>query len=127
MTLQPNFLPVGSVVEYNGMINDIVGIIPPKPDKSKRFNNVWVVELSIGVICPLSDIEPVPLTPEILTEWCGAKRGKVFLSEYRVGNRLFIFRGDKCFDYGSSVQLDYLHELQLLFLAMKQVLTVTIK
>ncbi len=125
MILQPNFLPVGSVVEYNGMINDIVGIVPPKPDKSKRFNNAWVVELSIGVICPLSDISPIALTPEILTEWCNASEVKP--NQYRIGERLIVVRHGDYFDYGSNTQLDYLHELQLLFLGMKQVLTVKIK
>jgi len=121
MTLQPNFLPVGGIVEYN---------------KGTETKENW----KPITIC-IADLDwlegdpnefnkhhrPIKLTPEILTEWCGAKRGKVFLSEYRVGNRLFIFRGDKCFDYGSNTQLDYLHELQLLFLGFKQVLTVTIK
>jgi len=130
MTLTPNFLPVGSIVEYNGMINDIVGIIPPKPDKSKRFNNVWAVELSIGVICPLSDIEPVPLTPEILTEWCGFEPavdsfGGLLSPEFNRG-RIRI-HDNKWYNGIEYIQLDYLHELQLLFLGMKQVLTVTIK
>ena len=125
MTLTQNFLPVGSIVEYNGMINDIVGIIPPNPDKSKRFNNVWVVELSIGVICPLSDIKPIQLTPEILTEWCGAK--ELNNKHYSIGDRLFVNRDGIYFDYGSDTKLDYLHELQLLFLGFKTVLPITIK
>ena len=117
MTLQPNFLPVGSILNYN-------------------TDNGWKPKVLDGYdigICELYNdrfndmFQPIALTPEILTEWCDAKRGKVFLLEYRISNRLFIFRDGKCFDYGSNVQLDYLHELQLLFLGMKQVLTVTIK
>jgi len=121
MTLQPNFLPVGSVVEYNIGTTD-------KPEWSATVLDCqdldWLVRSKDDF--NLSH-RPVPLTPEILTEWCAAKRGKVFLSEYRIGNRLFIIRDGKCFDYGSNVQLDYLHELQNLFLGMKQVLTVTTK
>ena len=118
MTLTPNFLPVGSVVEkinisdeWNPFVIDHLNLKLLSTNPSK-FNNHY---------------RPIQLTPEILTEWCDAKRGKVFLLEYRISNRLFIFRDGKCFDYGSNVQLDYLHELQLLFLGMKQVLTVTIK
>lgn len=121
MTLQPNFLPVGSIVYYN-----IESIEHPKwtPTKLDAVDLQWLdgdpKEFNIAH-------RPIPLNPEILTEWCEAKRAKVFLSEYRIGKRLFIFRGDKCFDYGSNIQLDYLHELQLLFLGMKQVLPITIK
>jgi hypothetical protein len=135
MTLKPNFIPIGSIVEYNGMINDIVGIIPPKPDKSKRFSDVWVVELSIGVICPLSDIKPIQLTPEILVEWCGfvyhhdtPHPNKVYrkvLDEYNLDLELIsnFFFGGSMYD----VKIEYLHELQLLFLGFKTVLPITIK
>ncbi len=68
--IQPHEIQVGSMIEYNGMVSDIIGITPPKPDKSKRFSDVWVVELGIGVICRLSDIKAIPLTEKILVEWC---------------------------------------------------------
>ena len=134
--IQPQFITVGSIVEYNGMISDVVGIIPPRPDKSKRFNNVWVVELGIGVICPLSDIRPIALTEKILTEWCG------FVNK---GNDEFMFRDEesrmvleftelylKC---GRGVfysnypvlephtciaNIEYLHQLQHLYSALTQ-------
>ena len=111
MTLTPNFLPVGSVVEYNGKPR----VITANDIHNCQADNNWFN----------NHYRPIPLTPKILTEWCDASNK--LTEQYRIGNRLFIFRGDKCFDYGSSVQLDYLHELQLLFLGMKQVLTVTIK
>jgi hypothetical protein len=137
MTLKPNFIPIGSIVEYNGMINDIVGIIPPKPDKSKRFSDVWVVELSIGVICPLSDIKPIPLTPEILTEWCGFEKVMNKIDIFEKG-RVRIWVGSRGQSSAYWIEEDttnghylgcyeFLHELQLLFLGFKTVLPITIK
>lgn len=78
---------------------------------------------------------PIPLTPEILIEWCGfvyshdtPHPNKVYrkvLDEWHLDLELisnFYFGGSMY-----SIQLDYLHELQLLFLGMKQVLPITIK
>jgi len=120
MTLQPNFLPVGSVV-YQVIEN--FEPCTPKPIVFSESN--WY---RIGECVEYLDwFQPIALTPEILTEWCDAKHDKDFPREYRIGNRLFLFRDGKCFDYGSNTQLDYLHELQLLFLGMKTVLPITIK
>jgi hypothetical protein len=117
MTLQPNFLPVGSVVEYHLMNHNrwtpirlnATDILNLETD-SKHFNTFH---------------RPIKLTPEILTEWCNASNK--LTEQYRIKDRLFVFRDGKCFDYGSNTQLDYLHELQLLFLGMKTVLPITIK
>ena len=119
MTLQPNFLPVGSVVYYN-----IESIEHPKwtPTKLDAVDLQWLdgdpKEFNIAH-------RPIPLNPEILTEWCGSSEVKP--NQYRIGERLIVNRDGVYFDYGSNIQLDYLHELQLLFLGMKQVLPITIK
>ena len=110
MTLKPEFLPVGSIVNKHGtpyaiQAKDIPGCVTD----NEIFNFMY---------------SPIQLTPEILTEWCAAK---CEIDQYRIGNRLFIIRDGKIFDYGSNTQLDYLHELQLLFLGFKQVLPITIK
>ena len=135
MTLTPNFLPVGSIVEYNyknelGKMPVVVyGIHPPTPQKDTRLDGKWLVDIWVDgttyITTPIDDISPIPLTPEILTEWCSFK--KVEENQYRLGFKLLVNRDGKWFDYGSNVQIDYLHELQLLFAAHKTVLPITIK
>ncbi len=82
MTLQPNFLPVGSIVEYN--LGDIyspeweVNTIDFEDiricvENNERFNRNY---------------RPIKLTPEILTEWCNASNK--LTEQYRIGERLFI-------------------------------------
>ena len=124
MTLQPNFLPVGSVVERN-------------------INNVWTPTVLTSWhlnFCETfnnrfnDEFRPIKLTPEILTEWCGAEfNHKVRKNNfYSLGDFYVMFDGKKIYFYANHIsvhfcELTYLHELQLLFLGMKQVLTVTIK
>jgi len=59
MTLTPEFLPVGSIVNKNGIPHIITA------------ENIKLCEFA-----PRSfnlAFKPIELTPEILTEWCGAK------------------------------------------------------
>lgn len=123
MTLTPNFLPVGSLIQIN------LG--------SQNFTDceVKIVDWYVLKQCQQdNDLfntthRPIPLTPEILTEWCNAKKDSFLVGQHqwRINDRLFVIRDGKICDYGSSVQLDYLHELQLLFLGFKTVLPITIK
>jgi len=134
MTLQPNFLPVGSVVEYNiGRCDD------------EYYKPIVITESEIKECCELNEIfnqyyRPVKLTPEILTEWCNMKLERKQLSlniggelmDYATDGKMCIYYSKKGWTLDSIVNKDtvyfqYLHELQLLFLGMKQVLTVTIK
>ena len=134
MTLQPNFLPVGSVVEYNIGTTD-------KPEWSATVLDCqdldWLVRSKDDF--NLSH-RPVPLTPEILTEWCNMKLERKQLSiniggelmDYATDGKMCIYCSKKGWTLDSivnknTVYFHYLHELQLLFLGMKQVLTVTIK
>jgi hypothetical protein len=69
---------------------------------------------------------PIPLTEKILTEWCGFH--KVEENQYRLGFKLIVIRDGKFFDYGTSVELPYLHILQRFILAMNnQPLKITLK
>ena len=128
MTLQPNFLPVGSVVEYNiGRCDD------------EYYKPIVITESEIKECCELNEIfnqyyRPIKLTPEILTEWCGAEfNHKVRKNNfYSLGDFYVMFDGKKIYFYANHIsvhfcELTYLHELQLLFLGMKQVLPITIK
>ena len=116
MTLQANFLPVGSVVEYNGKPR----VITANDIHNCQADNNWFN----------NHYRPIPLTPEILTEWCGFEPavdsfGGLLSPEFNRG-RIRI-HDNKWYNGIEYIQLDYLHELQLLFLGMKQVLPITIK
>lgn len=111
MTLKPEFLPVGSIVSKDNK---------PYVIKASDIQRLEFAPKTFNYEC-----QPIPLTPEILTEWCNASEVKP--NQYRIGERLFVIRDGKIFDYGSNTQLDYLHELQLIFLGFKTVLTVKIK
>lgn len=123
MTLTPQFLTVGSIV-YQVIEN--FEPCTPKPIVFTESNWYRICEC----VEFLDWFEPIPLTPEILTEWCSATcyefdNGQP--NQYRIGERLIVNRDGVYFDYGSNTKLDYLHELQLLFLGFKTVLPITIK
>jgi hypothetical protein len=68
----------------------------------------------------------IPLTEKILTEWCGAFSVKP--NQYRIGDRLIVIRDGKFVDYGSSVELPYLHIFQRFILALtNEPLKITLK
>ena len=91
-----------------------------------RIGN-WVKDslgyLVIGVNAKVefaSAYEPIPLTPEIL-EKCGAivyefDNGEQ--NQYRIKERLFVIRDGDIVDYGSSVIIKHLHQLQNLYFAL---------
>jgi hypothetical protein len=67
-----------------------------------------------------NEIQPIPLTPEIL-EKCGAivycfDNGNP--NQYRIKDRLFVIRDGNIVDYGSSVVIKHLHQLQNLYFAL---------
>ena len=124
MTLQPNFLPVGSIVEYNLGDKDFPNWSPTSLD----WQDLKRLDENPGLFnCEHRGIK---LTPEILTEWCGFETLQDGWFGFNVNNETVATWNiyDKCFRlYGSKVDIEFLHELQLLFLRMKTVLTATIK
>jgi len=123
MQLIPEFLPVGSIVEYNIMIHNrwmpvrlnATDILQCESD-SKHFNKFH---------------RPIPLTEKILTEWCNMRLERKQLS-LNVGGELFeyaISSDNFCIYYSklkgwtldsrvtqNTVFIQYLHELQLCYL-----------
>ena len=129
MTLQPNFLPVGSVVEYN---------------KGTETKENWK-----PIIICIADLDwidgdpdefnkhhrPIPLTPEILTEWCGFEMWKenIFRKHWgRNGVEFIVIFPDGLFYYetgnNSHRHIEFLHQLQMGYAFRTQtVLPITIK
>lgn len=128
MTLQPNFLPVGSIVMSNNIPCTVDGVLKYgfiSTDKGSGH---------------LDEFYGIKLTPEILTEWCNMKLERKQLSlniggelmDYATDGKMCIYCSKKGWTLDSIVSKDtvyfqYLHELQNLFLGMKQVLPITIK
>jgi len=132
MPLNAQFLPVGSIVNHNNTPLIVMGLMPPEPRQDERFNNKWIVCTS-WFNTTLDSCEPIPLTPEILTEWC------LFNYENLSGN--------DCYDNGYmlvrikdniltisyvgtdiSIKMPPLHIFQMLYSSLTQtVLTVKIK
>jgi len=131
MQLKPEFLPVGSVVEYNIGTIDCPDWQPTKLDwqdlkylteQHKDFNEIH---------------RPIPLTEKILTEWCKFQKVKNKIDIFEKGRiRLWLGSRGQSLVYlieedtttGHYINsIEYLHELQLLFLAHKQPLPIQIK
>lgn len=121
MNLQPEFLPVGSIVEYN-----IGELATPEwsPTKLDAVDLQWLD----GDADEFNRCHrPIPLTPEILTEWCGFE--KVNSTWYRLGNLAINISFDLewCQNW-IGIRLEYLHQLQHLYSALTQtVLPIQIK
>ena len=125
MTLTPNFLPVGSIVEYNIGEHDTpeweVNTIDFEDiricvENNERFNRNY---------------RPIPLTPEILTEWCGFEKVSNF-EYFKSGITLKADSNGIFYDvHGNGMKIlvfEHLHELQLFYSALTQtVLPIQIK
>ena len=61
--------------------------------------------------------EPIPLTEDLLLRF-GAK--KLRENQYKIGDRLLILRENVWTDYGSGVQLHYVHTFQNFIFALTQ-------
>lgn len=138
MNLQPEFLPVGSIVEYNVSEHETPEWSPTKLD---AVDLQWLYgdheEFNIAH-------RPIPLTPEILTEWCGAGKlsgkndefGIVFendgvLLEFgemlNDGRPVFYYNLPDETSFKCIANIHHLHELQLLCAALKLALPIQIK
>jgi len=154
MQLTPEFLPVGSIVEYNynnefgKMPVVIYGTYPPTPQKEPRLDGKWLVDIWVDgttyITAPIDDISPIPLTEKILTDWCGAGKlsgkhdefGIVFendgvLLEFgemlNDGRAVFYYNLPDTTLFKCIVSIHYLHELQLICAALKLALPIQIK
>jgi len=138
MQLTPEFLPVGSIVEYNLHTLD-------KPDW--RPTTLDAVDLQWLDGDP-EDFNiahrPIPITEKILTEWCGAgalsgkhdEFGIVFendgvLLEFgemlNDGRAVFYYNLPDTATFKCIANIHYLHDLQLLCAGLKLLLPIQIK
>jgi hypothetical protein len=94
--------------------------------KGKEMNVYWTVEavdsnsiFSYGKWRSLDAFEPIPLTEEWLVKF-GFEKYKFDHKEnqYRYKERLIVSRDGNFVDYGSSVILKHLHQLQNLYHAL---------
>ena len=135
MTLTPNFLPVGSIVEYNGAPCIVIEIL--------RNNCI----ATVGNSGHISEFNGIPLTPEILTEWCGFEKesdmsekdatwtikyvGFTCVHDERDEIGIFANGGNSftvLFNEQTLTVITHLHQLQHLYSALTQtVLPITIK
>lgn len=89
-----------------------------------KFGMINSVSDDYGPLHPLTEYtnfaKPIPLTPEIL-EKCGAivyEFDNGLGNQYRIKDRLFVIRDGDIVDYGSSVIIKHLHQLQNLYFAL---------
>ena len=126
MTLTPQFLTVGSIVEYN------IGTLKEPEYISTTLDAVDLQSLEADPEDFNYWHRPIELTPEILTEWCGFER---FEHTYHLNGFNIDLKFQYCMIDGDGYcvyerycePIQYLHELQLLFLGFKTVLPITIK
>lgn len=127
MKLTPEFLPVGSVVELKDKGIWIPTVIKGIDVKMLDENQVLFNEYFRGI----------PLTEKILTEWCKFQKVKNKIDIFEKGRiRLWLGSRGQSLVYlieedtttGHYINsIEYLHELQLLFLAHKTPLPIQIK
>ena len=55
------------------------------------------------------EFEPIPLSEDVLIKLGAEKKST---TEFRIGNRLLIYRKFSWWDYGADVELPYTHTLQ---------------
>jgi hypothetical protein len=112
--IQPHEIQIGSIIMSNNIHCIVDGILKDgfiSTDKGSGH---------------LDEFSAIPLTEKILTEWCGFH--KVEENQYRLGFKLIVIRDGKFFDYGTSVELPYLHILQRFILALtNEPLKITLK
>jgi len=106
--IQPHELVYGAIFEYNLGDKDF----PKWELRTLNLDNIReCIECN-----DFHSYRSITLTEKILTEWCGFH--KVEENQYRLGFKLIVIRDGKFFDYGSSVELPYLHIFQRLILAL---------
>ena len=119
--MKPNELRIGNLVIQNEFHGYVYSIESPLPRKEKRFSDKAIITLFDNGLTtvPIDEIEPIPLTEEWLLKF-GFDKYEFDHKEnqYRHKERLIVLRDDKFVDYGSSVVLEHIHQLQNLYFAL---------
>jgi len=104
---------IGNLVKYDNRVFEIDTI-------AKVFPTLNTTEFGIGVV-DWNNIKPIPLTEEWLIKF-GFEVYEFDDKEkqYRINDRLLVVRNNVFYDYGSRVELKYVHQLQNLFFALTQ-------
>lgn len=138
MQLTPEFLPVGSIVEYNiGTLKEPEYI----PTTLDAVDLQWLdgdpEDFNIAH-------RPISLSEKILTDWCGAGRLRGKHDEFGIvfendgvllefgemlndGRAVFYYNLPDTTLFKCIVSIHYLHELQLICAALKLALPIQIK
>lgn len=104
--ITPNEVRIGNLVMYEGKIYEIDII-------AKEMPLLNTIEFGVGVVI-WKDLEPIPLTEDILKKCCEANT----VGTFRYKDRLIVNRQGEWFDYGSNVKLEYLHQFQNFIFAL---------
>lgn len=115
-------------VIYNGVIMKVLEKRSPKPLKDKKYSDKYIVELFDGaglINCTLDEIEPIPITEEVLL--CFEKIEKraegLFVLKLFFDYEIRIIEGKKGYTFWVqntmiSASIDHLHQLQNLYFAL---------
>lgn len=111
--MQANELRIGNIVEWNRKPFKVCSISMDIVE-----NELWSK--------PLQEIHPIPLTEEILTEWCGYKREveDFFVNDANADCSVYLFASSSCRlavgydEYAIGEIIEYLHQLQNLYFAL---------
>jgi hypothetical protein len=118
----------GNFVIYNGVIMSVSEKRSPKPFKDKKYSDKYIIELFDGhglINCTLDEIEPIPLTKDILLklEKIEKKADGLFVLKLHFDYEIRIIEGKKGYTFWVqnsliSANIDYLHQLQNLYFAL---------
>lgn len=114
MAIDPKELRIGSHVEYMGERWEVAYIAP----KNKvLYYALFQKNRPLLEVFPL-EVNPIPLTPELLTELGFEYRESTYFKHWFKGGfdlEREIDKDTKYFDYDDEIRLEYLHELENLY------------
>lgn len=116
-----NELRIGNIVEYNGFHLPVYSIIGAFPNEDCRYNDKAQVDLVCDGFVTVNEdeIDPIPITPEILTR-CEFKRDKYGV--YSLNCIHIFFKREESFvsiyNTDSLYNIKNLHQLQNLYYMM---------
>lgn len=110
MAVDIKTLRIGSHVQHHGkrkmvhsMGGDTVYLLPS-------------IVSSVAHVAKTDEIEPIPITPELLTELGFQYRDNTYWEHWFLGSfDIERKEGSLYFDYNSEIRLEYLHELEDLY------------
>ena len=132
MAIQPNELRVGNYILYLDELYIVDGIKYEENAPEQKYRIAFkTIDGKLRNAKMSNWINPIPLTPSVLTEWCGfscKQGGSDNIYEWHIGNNpvthdwLFCiteFRHDNTFFYRNGYHvIKYLHQLQNLYFAL---------